>query len=271
MTTSGRVFQPRHNTTSLTPPLTQARQELVRTLIGETLLPGPHGLCSHIGNVLDISARDHVLIVSPDPSGSALSLVEEFGCSVVGVITQPEYIERARRRTAGKRKIDIRSGTVERLPFRTQRFSVAISEGAFAASTDKSMAAAQLYTVLREHGRLALAEPTINREMISEDLVSLVSWLTPFVGARPAGVYRSILAERGFTDFIVEDRRRDLFRASEIARQKLMLVNFTAIPDPLQLPPSEDLEASVRLAQGVLDQIGKGGASFALITAEKGS
>lgn len=271
MPTTGRMYQP-HDTTSLqlVPPLTLARQELVRTLIGETILPGPQGLTRHIGRFLDIKAEDRVLIVSPDPSASALSLTREFGCSVVGVITNPEQLARARGRVADLgRKVEIRAGSIERLPFRTQRFSVAISEGAFAASTNKTQAASELYTALHEQGRLALAEPTVYREMINDELVPLFSWLTPFTGARPAGVYRSLLAERGFTDFIVEDRRQDLAQAAEIARQKLMLVSLAGNTDGVDMP-SEDVEASVRLAQSMLDLIGKGVASFAVITAEKG-
>jgi hypothetical protein len=269
MLSSGQILQPREAAEPA--PITTARQELVRLLIGEALLPGPHGLCHHIGRMLDIKPTDRVLVVSPDPSGSALSLVDEFGCSVVGVVTQGERLERARQRVNGHargRRVELRVGTLERLPFRTQRFDVAISEGAFAASSGKSEAATQLYTVLREQGRLALAEPTLYREMISDELVPLFSWLTPFTGARPAGVYRSILAERGFTDFIIEDRRRDLARAAEMARQKLMLVNLTSAPDGADLP-GDDVEASVQLAQGVLDAISKGVASFALITAER--
>jgi SAM-dependent methyltransferase len=275
MSTTGRAYQP-HNTPTntpttlqLSPPLTVARQELVRTLIGETLLPAPQGLASYIGRFLDIRSSDRVLIVSPDPSASALILAREFGCAVVGVITNSGQLERARARVADLgRKVEIRAGSIERLPFRTQRFNVAISEGAFAASADKTQAASELYTALRERGRLALAEPTVYREMINDELVPLFSWLTPFSGARPAGVYRSLLAERGFTDFIVEDRRQDLAQAAEIARQKLMLVNLGA-GDGADMP-SEDVEASVRLSQSVLDLIDKGVASFAVITAEKG-
>jgi SAM-dependent methyltransferase len=267
MSTPGRIYQP-NDTTQLPPPLTFARQELIRTLIGEALLPGPHGLTKRIGSFLDIKPQDHVVLIAPDPSSSAMTLTREFGCSVVGVMTRPKQLERARQRVAELgRKVEIRAGSLERLPFRTQRFSVAICEGAFAASEDKTSAASALYSALRERGRLALAEPTIYREMISDELVPLFSWLTPFTGARPAGVYRGILGERGFTDFIVEDRRQDLARAAEIARQKLMLVNLGGEADHL---PSEDVEASVRLAQSMLDLIGKGVASFVLMTAEKG-
>lgn len=270
MATIDQFIQPR-DANALVPPLTIARQELVRLLIGEALLPGPHGLSRRIGQMLDIGPSDHVLLVSPDPSGSALGLAEEFGCSVVGVITHSERIERARQRIATKgrgRRVELRAGAIERLPFRTQRFSVAISEGAFAASADKTAAAVQLYTALQPCGRLAMAEPTLYREMIGEELLPLFSWLTPFMGARPAGVYRSILAERGFTDFIIEERRQDLARAVEIARQKLMLVNPAHALDGDE-PPSEDLDASVRLSQRTLDLLDKGVASFALLTAER--
>lgn len=267
MATTSRAVQP-HDMTTLEPSLTLARRELVRLLIGEALLPGPHGLCSHIGRVLDIQPHDHVLLVSSNPAASAASLAEEFGCSVVAVTTKADQLERSRRRAERTRRVEVRAGSIERLPFRTQRFSVAISEGAFAASSDKAAAATQLHTVLSPKGRVALAEPTLYREMISEELVPLFTWLTPFAGARPAGVYRSILAERGFTDFITEDRRGDVLRAAEIARQKLMLVGLTSTPEDLGTQ-GEDVEASVRLAQSVLDLISKGVASFTLVTAER--
>jgi hypothetical protein len=45
-------------------------------------------------------------------------------------------------------------------------------------------------------------------------------------------------------------------------------VNLTSAPDGADLP-GDDVEASVQLAQGVLDAISKGVASFALITAER--
>jgi hypothetical protein len=254
--------------------LTEARQELVRTLLGDSLLPGAYGLFGHVGRVLDIHPNDHVLLISPDPAPGALSLAREYGCTITALAAEAEAIERGERRigdSAERARISLRHGAIERIEAGERLFDVIITEGAFAASRDKTSAAASLFAALRPGGRIALTEPTLYPDLVPEDLRQLFRWLSPLSGARPTPVYRNLLGEQGFTAFVTEERRQDLVRATDAARQKLLLMNLGPGDDDQSGELGNDVEASTRLAQQVLDLIGRGVASYVLISAEKPS
>ncbi len=259
-----------HNLNITPPPLTAVRQELVRTLIGDSLQPAVYGLLHHVGNVLDVQANDQVLFVALDPVPGALLLAREFGCSVSAVALAPETIERGHHRLAEAHATQhvILSSTQPNLPDQqSNAFDVVITEGLLAISTNKFATTQALCRVLRSHGRLALTEPTAYHDLLPEELRPLFQWLAPLAEARPAPVYRTLLGECGLTAFVTEDRRQDLRRAVEVARQKLLLNNLTnAIHSTTD---NDDLEASVRLARQLLDLISQGLASYVLISAEK--
>lgn len=249
------------------PSLTIARQELVRTLLGDSLQPGVYGLLAHAGKVLDLRATDQALFLAVDPTAGALTLVREFGCTVQAVALAAEVVERGQHRIAEageEQRIALEYGQTEQISRFAGGFDVVITEGALAASSDTFAAASALDSALRSHGRIALTEPTVYHDLIPEELRPLFRWLTPLAGARPAPVYRSLLGELGLTAFVTEDRRQDLRRAVEAARQKLLLANLAG-----GAGDNDDLEASVRLARQVLDLISQGVASYVLISAEK--
>lgn len=250
--------------------LPAAHRELIRTLLGDSLQPGIYGLLSHAGQVLDVQPQESVLFVALDPVAGALSLAREFACMVHAVALAPNSVERGQRRIAEAReeqRVTLEAGHPDRLDRFVERFDILITENVLATSADKFAAAEMIYAVLRSHGRLALTEPTVYHDLIPEELRPLFSWLAPLAGARPAPVYRNLLGESGLTAFVTEDRRQDLQRAVEAARQKLLLTNLSSANT--QLNDNDELEASIRLARRVLDLISQGVASFVLISAEK--
>lgn len=258
--------------TSTPPPpaLTSTRQEMVRTLIGDSLQPGIYGLLQHTGKVLDLDENDRVLFLSADPAAGALALAREFVCNVYALAPSPEAVERGRRRIDGSdeaERVTIVYGCIDQLDLPDESFDAVISEGIFASSTNRLAAVDGMYKVLRSQGRLAITEPTAYFDLAPEELRPLFRWISLLEQARPAAVYRSLLGERGFTAFVTEDRRQDLQRAVEATRQKLMLSNLsntTYTPND-----NDDLEVSVRLARQILDLITNGVASYVLISAEK--
>lgn len=252
------------------PALTEARQELVRTLLGSSLLPGAYGLFSHVARVLDLRAGEHVLIISPDPTPGALSLAREYNCRISAIATDVEVVERGQRRIDEAQlgdRLSLRFGAVEQLGG-TGAYDVIITEGAFAASEDKTAAAKALFGSLRHGGRLALTEPVLYPDLVPEELRPLFGWLSPLSGARPTPVYRSMLGEQGFTAFVTEERRQDLLQAADAAAQKLLLTNLAGDQGSPH-DASDDVEVSARLATQVLELIGRGVASYVLVSAEK--
>ncbi|MCG8349063.1 MAG: hypothetical protein MI924_14930, partial [Chloroflexales bacterium] len=53
--------------------LPAAHQELIRTLLGDSLQPGIYGLLSHAGRVLDIQAQESALFMALDPAAGELA------------------------------------------------------------------------------------------------------------------------------------------------------------------------------------------------------
>jgi hypothetical protein len=99
---------------------------------------------------------------------------------------------------------------------------------------------------------------SVYRDQMPEDAES--EQVLPLLAtARPAAVYRAVLAECGFTAFVTKDRRRELRRSAINNYSQHMLHGMAQ--------SSTELPETANQALGL---IASGGVSITLITAEKG-
>lgn len=207
---------------------------LVHELVANTLQPNNHELLRHLGQVLGIKAQDRLLLITGSNSAEARQmLTETFDCEV-----------------------EVFLGQLEALPYEAGQFNSAIV--AVPLTKDLHAVARELSRVLKPAGSLGMIIFSVYRDQMPEDAES--EQVMPLIDtARPAAVYRAVLAECGFTAFVTKDRRRDLRRAAIDSYREHML-HGTA-DAPVQAP------APANQALGLL---ASGSVSITLITAEKG-
>jgi hypothetical protein len=212
----------------------EQQSALLHELVANTLHPNNHELLRHLGQVLGLKANDHVLLVSSSAKEDAQQiLASEFGCHV-----------------------EIYHDDLRHLPYETSAFHAAIVTEPI--NKDLHTVARELSRVLKPAGSLGLIIFSVYRDQMPVD--PRFDQVLPLLEtARPAAVYRAVLAECGFTAFVTKDRRRDLRRVAVDNYRQHML------HDPEQ--PATDVPETTNQALGL---IVSGGVSITLITAEKG-
>lgn len=212
----------------------EQQSALVHELVANTLQPNNHELLRHLGQVLGIKAQDRLLLIIGSNSDEARQMLAEgFDCAV-----------------------DVFTGELGTLPYEAGQFDSAIV--AVPLTKDLHSVARELSRVLKPTGSLGMIIFSVYRDQMPEDAES--GQVMPLIDtARPAAVYRAVLAECGFTAFVTKDRRRDLRRAALESYREHMLHSTedaaTQSPEP---------------ANQALGLIASGGVTITLITAEKG-
>jgi len=117
-------------------------------------------------------------------TGAVAERAAERGAAVVGVDLAPALLETARRRAAERGlEIDYRLGDVEQLPFEDAEFDTVASTFGIMFGPDQEAAARELARVVRQGGRIALANwrPT-------SSIARFFEMLAPFQTAPPPPV-----------------------------------------------------------------------------------
>ena len=211
----------------------EPRSALVHELVANTLEPNNHELLRHLGQVLGIKAQDRLLLIIGSNSDEARQmLAEAFDCEV-----------------------EIFTSALGTLPYEAGQFDSAIV--AVPLTKDLHAVARELSRVLKPAGSLGMIIFSVYRDQMPEDAEA--DQMLPLIDtARPAAVYRAVLAECGFTAFVTKDRRRDLRRTALESYREHML------------PSTEDAATqSPAPANQALGLIASGGVTITLITAEK--
>lgn len=115
-----------------------------------------------IGELLQPVERGRYLEVGTGTGADALALAERFGVSVVGVDTSTTMVEEARRR--GLR--EARVGNAEALPFDDASFDGCWADRTFQHLADPKAALAELCRVTKEGGRLVVADPDYDTQVV---------------------------------------------------------------------------------------------------------
>ncbi|HEY0605138.1 MAG TPA: class I SAM-dependent methyltransferase [Herpetosiphonaceae bacterium] len=207
---------------------------LVHELVANTLQPNNHELLRHLGQVLGIKAQDRLLLIIGSNSDAAQQmLAEAFDCEV-----------------------EVFAGDLGTLPYESEQFHSAIVT--VPLTKDLHAVARELSRVLKPAGSLGMVIFSVYRDQMPEDTEP--DQVLPLIStARPAAVYRAVLAECGFTAFVTKDRRRDLKRAALDSYREHMLHSSADAPVP-----------APDLSNQALGLLASGSVSITLITAEKG-
>jgi hypothetical protein len=222
-------FESMQNTQSF-----EQQSALLHEIVANTIQPNNHELLRHLGQVLGIKANDHVLLISNSENNETRqALVQEFACEV-----------------------QVFQGDLRQLPYNAGQFHCAIV--AVPIAKDLHIVARELSRVLKPAGSLGMIVFSVYRDQMPEDAEA--DQVLPLIAtARPAAVYRAVLAECGFTAFVTKDRRRELRRAAISNYSQHMLHGLAQ--------SSSELPESTNQALGL---IASGSVSITLITAEKG-
>ena len=136
-----------------------------------------------ITDVLRIQPRDRVLEVGFGPGVGIECLAKASTAKVAGVDASDEMVGQARARNANalaQGRIDLRLGSVERLPFDDDTFDAALAVNSMQVWPDAVGGLREMRRVLKRGGRIALA-------------------FTPHSGQSKAGLI-DLLASAGFAD-----------------------------------------------------------------------
>jgi ubiquinone/menaquinone biosynthesis C-methylase UbiE len=136
-------------------------QGLAGRLGGRILARANRRFAEEIVAVLDVELSDKVLEIGFGP-GVAIELLTRAapGVMVAGVDVSKEMVEQARARNAAAIRagaIDLRQGTVERLPFEHEAFDLALAINSMQVWPDRDAGLREIRRVLRPGGRVALA------------------------------------------------------------------------------------------------------------------
>lgn len=136
-------------------------QGLAGRLGGLILARGNRPFAEEIVALLEVQPSERVLEIGFGP-GVAIELLAKAapGVTVAGIDVSQEMVEQARARNAaaiGAGAVDLRHGTVERMPFEDAAFDLALAINSMQVWPDVDAGLREIRRVLRPGGRLALA------------------------------------------------------------------------------------------------------------------
>lgn len=166
-------------------------QGLAGRLGGLILARGNRPLAEEFVAFLDVQPTDRILEIGFGP-GVAIELLAKAapGVRVAGIDVSQEMVEQARARNAAAIRagaVDLRHGTVERMPFEDEAFDLALAINSMQVWPDRVAGLREIRRVLRPGARVALA-------------------FTPRSGQPRAGVTES-LESAGFEDACLAELR----------------------------------------------------------------
>jgi arsenite methyltransferase len=121
------------------------------------------------------------------------------------------------RKKAGVQNVRFLKGYIEDIPLPDNTVDVIISNCVINQAADKGSVLKEAFRVLKPGGRFAVSDIVVQGEAPDAILRSMEAWAGCIAGALRDDVYRSLLAEAGFTDIDIEVTRR--YSASDVASE----------------------------------------------------
>ncbi len=203
--------------------------DAARFLLGDSFHPGGAALTSRLIAALRVGPGATVVDVASGPGTSALQLVQETDCEVIGIDLSPESVAAATTAAAQAGltgQVRFRRGDAEALPLPDASTDGALCECALCTFPGKEAAAAELLRVLRPGARLALADVTADPARLPAELTSLAGWIACIADARPLEEIAELLAGAGFTVEATERHDAALAKLLERVEARLRLARL---------------------------------------------
>ncbi|MFO1034148.1 MAG: class I SAM-dependent methyltransferase [Hyphomicrobiales bacterium] len=179
------------NSTSATPDFTAIKQRQQATwasgdyaIIGTTLQIVGERICETV----DLRAGERVLDVAAGNGNATLAASRRFAI-VTSTDYVPDLLERSRERAQAERlQVDYKIADAEALPFEDGSFDVALSTFGVMFTPNQEMAASELSRVIRNGGRIGLANWT-PEGFIGQLFKVIGGHVAPPAGVKPPSVW----------------------------------------------------------------------------------
>ncbi len=175
-------------------------------ILRNVLHPGGLKLTEQLAVLADIDEKSMVLDIASGRGVSAIFLAKKFNCKVVGVDLSEGMAKKAADSTEAEKvseRVVFGVGDAEKLFFRSGAFDTVISECALCLFPAKKRALSEMYRVLKEGGRIALSDVTLDKTL--REIRNNLSFLSCIAGAESLGALQSLLEEAGFVEVTAID------------------------------------------------------------------
>lgn len=132
---------------------------------------------------------------------------------VIGVDMTGRMVAKARQNaeTAGYNNVEFRLGEIENLPASDKTAHAIIGNGIMNLVPDKSKAFAEIYRVMKHHGRLAMSEIMIKGDMPKGLQLDAEMYVGCMAGSLTLEQYQQLLEQAGFEEIrVVEEKKLEL-------------------------------------------------------------
>ena len=185
----------------------------------EVLHPGGLDITRELAQLCHISLGSKVLEVASGTGESACFLVQNFGCSFVGIDASDRMIERAKSKVSAKGlPAEFKKGDAHHLPFDDGTFDAVVSE-CTVCILDKAQAIREMARVTKSGGYVGIHD-LCWKEGAPEDLQRR---LVEIEGERPETLegWRRLFEEAGLKDIRAIDKSDMIPRWSKEIKKKL--------------------------------------------------
>jgi ubiquinone/menaquinone biosynthesis C-methylase UbiE len=198
--------------------------DLVSKFLGDNFHPGGEELTITLGEQLGLSNDSYVLDVACGSGASALALVKQFNCRVMGIDLSQKNMEKARNKAeeAGlEDRLEFKISDAESLDFDNETFDSVICECALCTFPNKTLAVQEMFRILKPGGSIGITDIVIEHEL-PEALKGVLSYVLCISGAMSINGYLIALKDAGFKDTIHIDQSHTIRELMEKA-EKLLL------------------------------------------------
>ena len=244
--------------------------EPVRWLLGDQLHPGGDALTRRLAQLAGIDADSRVLDVASGSGATARLLAGELGAEVVGLELGTEAVARARARVAEaglSGAVTLVEGDAEALPFGQREFDVVVCECSLCTFPAKAAAVAEMARVLRDGGRVAIADVTAEIDRLPPSLRGAAARVACVADALTASGYTRLLEEAGLAVTAVEAHDDALLRMIDRVEGRLRVARM--LPIPALAPFRDDLASAIELAGVARRAVSAGHLGYAVIVAQR--
>ena len=241
-----------------------------RWLLGESLHPGGLALTRRVAELANVGAGTRLLDVGSGRGASAVSLAESLGCEVVGLTLEETGVE-AGRALAEERGVAERvrfvQDDVQSAVLGDGKYDAALMECVLSILPDKRSSLARISAALRQGGRLAVTDVSVNGP-IPPEYLGVLSVAGCVGDARPLDEYVALVRETGLRVLQAEDLPATASDTVLDVKGKLMLAELGSRLGKLPIDASL-ISRGKELIAGVQRLIDEGTLSYCMLIAEK--